>query len=35
MRYFFGVRSICRTVYSNDLVKFWAGMYSNKETGNL
>ena len=29
-------RSIRRTVYSNDLVKFfWVAMYSKKETGNL
>ena len=33
---FFGDRSIHRTVYSNDLVKFfWVAMYSEKETGNL
>ena len=32
-----GSRSIRRTVYSNDLVKFFGGvaMYSKKETGNL
>ena len=34
--YFFGDRSIRRTVYSNGLVKlFWVAMYSKKETGNL
>ena len=34
--YFFGDRSILRTVYSNDLVKFFGvAMYSKKETGNL
>ena len=34
-----GSRSIRRTVHSNDLVKFfgglWVAMYSKKETGNL
>ena len=33
--YFFGDRSIRRTVHSYDLVKFWVAMYSKKETGNL
>ena len=34
--YFFGERSIRRTVYSNGPVKFfWVAMYSKKETGNL
>ena len=34
--YFFGDRSLRRTVHSNDLVEFfWVAMYSKKETGNL
>ena len=34
--YFFGNRSIRRTVHSNDLVKFfWVAMHSKKENGNL
>ena len=31
--YFFGDRSIRRTVHSNDLVKVWVATYSKKETG--
>ena len=33
--FFFGERSIRRTVHSNDLVKVWVAMYSKKETGDL
>ena len=34
--YFFGDRSLRRTVHSNDLVEFfWVAMYRKKETGNL